>query len=424
MIIGIDIRVLAKGARTGVEDYTINLLSHLIPLDKSTKYRLFYNGFRKPNLKYPWLKLPNVKTKKFRIPNRIFDLILTIIKFPKIDKLLKGVDVFLSPHFLITPLSRKTKRIMVFYDLSFLRFPEFFSRPKRLWHKFMRAKRQARNTDAIVAISESTRQDLIDFYGINPSKIKVIYPGIDGKFKIIEDGQKLLEVSRKYNLPVSPSGEPGKFILYFGTIEPRKNILGLIKAFENIKKEKSGKILEVDWRGFEGFVRGRKEKAFDYSQLKLVIAGTRGWLDNNVFETARKSEFKDDIIFTGFINEDDKPYLYNLAEIFVYPSFFEGFGLPPLEAMACGVPTIVSHKSSLPEVVGDAAIMIDPQNIDELAFTIKEVLENRELNGCLEKRGIERAKQFNWDNTAKQFLELFKTSTYAEASADKYANRD
>lgn len=402
MTIGIDIRVLAKGTRTGVEDYTINLLSHLIPLDKSNKYRLFYNGFRKPNLKYFWLKLFNVKIKKFRIPNRIFDLFLRFLKFPKIDKILGKIDVFLSPHFLLAPVSKNIKTIIIFYDLSFIRFPKFFSLPKLLWHKFVYPRKQAQKADLIIAISKSTREDLINLYKIKPEKIKVIYPGIDEKFfHQPTDNKKLSEVRNKYGLSES-------FILYFGTIEPRKNILGLIKTFEYIKKEKNRKILEVDWQGFEGFVRGQREKAFDYSRLKLVIAGIRGWLCDEIFEAAKNSEFKNDIIFTGFINEEDKSYLYNLAEVFVYPSFFEGFGLPPLEAMACGVPTIVSNKSSLSEVVGKSAIMIDPQNIDELSFAIKEILENHELNNYLRKQGIKQAEQFNWDKTAKQFLELFK----------------
>jgi len=416
MTTGIDIRVLARGTRTGVEDYTINLLSHLLTLNKSVcpaaagiKYRLFYNGFKKFDLKYPWLKSSNVKIIKTRIPNKIFDLILRFIKFPKIDKILGNADVFISPHFLITPLSKKSKRIMIFYDLSFLRFPGFFSFSKRMWHKFMLPKRQAKKADLIIAISESTKKDLIDLYGIDSEKIKVIYPGVDDKFKpIAKNDYKLLEVVKKYNLPADEVGLPPKFILYFGTIEPRKNIVGLVKAFEYIKKERNGKILEVAWRGFEGFVRGTKDKLFNYSQLKLIIAGTKGWLYSEVFDVVKNSEFKNDIIFTGFVGEEDKPYLYNLASAFVYPSFFEGFGLPPLEAMACGVPTIVSNKSSLPEVVGDSAIMVDPQNIDELNIAIKEVLENQELNSHLRRRGMERAKKFSWDNAAKQLLEQIK----------------
>jgi glycosyltransferase involved in cell wall biosynthesis len=400
MTIGIDTRVLARGTRTGVEDYTINLLSHLISLDKNIKYKLFYNGFRKFDLKYSWLKEKNVKIVKSRIPNRIFDLILRTVKFPKLDKILGGVDVFLSPHFLITPLSKKAKRIMIFYDLSFLRFPNFFSWQKRLWHKFMLPQKQAQRAEMIIAISESTKQDLIDFYKISSDKIKVIYPGIDKKFVPIYDKEKLIQIKNKYFLP-------DNFILYFGTIEPRKNILGIIKAFEGIKKEKFGKILDVNWQGFEGVVRGQKDKIFDFSKLKLVIAGAKGWIYDEVFEKAEKSEFKNDIIFTGFVSEEDKLYLYNLAKVFVYPSFFEGFGLPPLEAMACGVPTIVSNKSSLSEVVGSSAIMIDPKNPNEISWTAKEILENQELSEFLIKKGLRHTKKFNWDETAKQFLEMF-----------------
>jgi len=420
MTIGIDLRVLAKGRRTGVENYTIELLSHLLPLDKTIKYKFFYSGFRKAKLDYPWLKGRNVKIKKIRIPNRVLDLFLRFLRFPKLDKILGPpageagkVDIFLSPHFLVAPLSQKTKNIIIFYDLSFIRFPEFFSKTKLFWHKFIYPKKQAQKSDLIVSISECTKNDLIELYRVNPEKIKLIYPGVDEKFKPIEENDsKLLGVAEKYNLPAS-------FILYFGTIEPRKNILGLIKAFEEIKRGKKGKVLDVDWLGFEGVVK-TQEKSADFSDLKLVIAGTKGWLYKEVFRVAKNSEFRDDIIFTGFIDEEDKPYLYNLASIFVYPSFFEGFGLPPLEAMACGIPTIVSNRSSLPEVVGTGAIMLDPHNLDELVFAIKEVLNNEDLRELLIKRGVERAKLFNWDKTAKQIL----NSAYAEASADKYANRN
>lgn len=405
MTIGIDIRILAKKTRTGVEDYTINLLSRLLQMDKTTcpaaaqtKYRLFYNGLKRPNLNYPWIKLSNIKIKKFRIPNRIFDLFLRFLKFPKIDRILGKIDVFLSPHFLLAPVSKKTKTIIIFYDLSFVRFPEFFSLPKLLWHKFVYPKKQAQKADLIIAISKSTKKDLVELYKIDAQKIKVIYPGIDREFFCPQNDKiRLSEVKDKYQLP-------NKFILYFGTIEPRKNILAILKVFEEIKKGRDSKILEVDWQGFEGIVKNQKERTFNFSELKLVIAGTKGWLCDEVFKAVKNSEFKNDIIFTGFIDEEDKPYLYNLAEIFVYPSFFEGFGLPPLEAMACGTPTIVSNKSSLPEVVGNAAIMIDPQNIDELVFAVKEVLRNQELNNYLRKQGIERAKQFNWDNAAKNVI--------------------
>jgi len=171
---------------------------------------------------------------------------------------------------------------------------------------------------------------------------------------------------------------PEKFILYFGTIEPRKNLIGLIKAFE-LLKDKS---------------------------IKLVIAGTKGWLYQDIFKIASQSKRKKDIIFTGFVKEEDKPYLYNLAQSFVYPSFFEGFGFPPLEAMACGIPTIVSANSSLPEVVGDAALMVNPKNIDELAWAMEESLVNNQLRERLIKKGLTQAQKFSWQRCAQQTLKV------------------
>lgn len=416
MNIGIDIRVLAKGKRTGVEEYTINFLSHLLTLDKSNKYRLFYSGFRKPKLNYPWLKSRNIKIKKIRIPNRILDFFLKFLKFPKIDRILGGVDIFLSPHFLITPLFQKTKRILIFYDLSFVHFPEFFSKSKLFWHKFVSPKKQAQRADLIISISESTKKDLIETYDVGPEKIEVIYPGVDNRFRPMDkNSPEFINIKNKYGLPASfaslrsgSAGGPDNFILYFGTIEPRKNILGIIRAFEQLKKTHGNQQGDVQWKGFEGIALGREKKSFDFSNFKLVIAGIKGWLYGEVFKAAENSEFSKDILFTGFVEEEDKPYLYNLAEIFVYPSFFEGFGLPPLEAMACGVPVIVSNKSSLPEVVGDAAIAIDPTRIEELVFSIKNILEDKNLKERLINRGLERIKNFKWEKAVKKFMNLIK----------------
>ncbi|MFZ5559609.1 MAG: glycosyltransferase family 4 protein [Patescibacteria group bacterium] len=401
MKVGVDIRILGKGRRTGVEDYTINLLSHLLSVDRSNKYRLFYNGFRRPKLDYSWLKFRNVKLKVLRFPNRIFDLFLRFLRIPKIDKILNGVDLFLSPHFLLTPLS-KSKLIVIFYDLSFVRFPEFFSLPKLLWHKFIYPRKQAQKADLVITISRSTKDDLINLYKIKPEKIKVIYPGIDEKFRPVKRNEPaLIKIKEKYKLP-------DKFILYFGTIEPRKNLLGLIRAFEQIKEEKDLSPLQIQWRGFEGLVKEKQKEKTDLSDLKLVIAGSRGWLYKEVFKKVKDSLFGKDIIFTGFVEEEDKPYLYNLADVFVYPSFFEGFGLPPLEAMACGVPTIVSNKSSLPEVVGDSAIMVDPHNINEISFIIRRILEDQSLKDYLIDQGLKRVRKFNWNKVASEFLNIFK----------------
>ena len=368
MKIGIDTRVLAKGTRTGVEEYTINLLSNLLTLPAKNNYQLFYNAYQKVNLNYNWTSLPNVKLNDFRIPNRFFFISSRYFNQPKIDKLLGGLDVYFNPHFFVAPVSQKCKKVIVFHDLSFEHHPEFFSWRKRIWQKFlMDAKKEAQKADKIIAVSESTKSDLINFYKIEPNKIKVIYSGVGEQFKQINNNN----IREKYNLPK-------KFILYFGTIEPRKNIIGLIKAFELLKDK----------------------------DCQLVIAGAKGWLYQDIFKVASKSKKRKNIIFTGFVEESDKPYLYNLSELFVYPSFFEGFGFPPLEAMACGIPTIVSTNSSLPEVVGKAALMVDATNIDELAWSIEIALSNKELRKRLIKDGLIQAKKFSWQKCAQETLSV------------------
>lgn len=371
MKIGIDIRVLTRGSRTGVEEYTINLLSNLLPIDNNINYQLFYNAYQKVNLNYNWLSLDNVNIKKFRIPNRALFVSARYFDSPKIDKLLGGVDVYFNPHFFIAPISQKCKKVITFHDLSFEHHPEFFSWRKRLWQKFlMDAKGEVQKADKIIAVSESTKSDLIDFYKIESDKIKVIYSGVGEQFRPINNNNNIRE---KYNLPK-------RFILYFGTIEPRKNIIGLIKAFELLKDK----------------------------DCQLVIAGAKGWLYQDIFKAVNESKKRKDIIFTGFVEESDKPYLYNLSELFVYPSFFEGFGFPPLEAMACGIPTIVSTNSSLPEVVGKAALMVDVANIDELAWSMEIALSDKELRKRLIEDGLKQAKKFSWHKCAQETLKLIK----------------
>ncbi len=381
MTIGIDLRVLTRDIHTGVEEYTEGLLSHLLYLAPNIKFRLFYNGFFKIKLNYPWRKLANVEIKNFSIPNRLINTSSYFLNCPKIDKLLGGIDLFFSPHFIFSPLSKGCPKVVTFHDLSFEHYPHFFSLKRKIWHRLVNPKKQAKTAEKIIAVSQSTKQDLINFYGIRPSKIKVIYSGIGEEFKTqnskLKTQNHILKVKtikKKYNLPE-------KFILYFGTIEPRKNIIGLIKAFEQLKLANLYK-----------------------SDLKLVIAGSPGWLYQDVFKTAQESKYKNDIIFTGFIEDKDKPYLYNLAEVFVYPSFFEGFGFPPLEAMACGLPVITSNTSSFPEIVGDSAIMVDPYKIDEISFALKEVLTDKNLREELIKRGLKQVKKFSWQSCAQQTL--------------------
>ncbi|MCK4592395.1 glycosyltransferase family 4 protein [Candidatus Parcubacteria bacterium] len=379
MIIGIDIRMLARGTKSGIEEYTTNLLSNMISLDNNIEYKLFYNGYKKTKLEYDFLKLPNVQLKEFKIPNRLLDASFQFLNYPKIDKMLEKIDLFFSPHIFSSSVSKKCKTITTFHDLSFENYPEFYSFGKNYWHFLMNPRKQAQKADKIIAVSKSTKDDLVKIYGIEPEKIKVIYSGI-----ILESGiwnleSEVLKVKRKYNLP-------DHYILYLGTLEPRKNIIGLIKAFE---------ILNTKYQILN-------------TKYQLVIAGSKGWLYEDIFKAVKDSPVKNDIIFTGFIDDKDKPALYSLADLFVYPSFYEGFGFPPLEAMSVGTPVITSNFSSLPEAVGDAAIMVNPYNLDELAKTMGMALSDKKLMDILIERGYERVKNFSWKKCAEETLETLK----------------
>ena len=440
MIIGIDIRMLARGAKTGVEEYTVNLLFNMLQLNRNIKYKLFYNGYQKTKLEYDFLKLPNVELAQFNIPNKILDFSFRFLDCPKVDKLLNGIDIFFSPHIFLSSVSIKCKTVVTFHDLSFERHSEFYSTNKNYWHFSMNPKKQAERADQIIAVSQSTKDDLIDLYKINPEKIKVIYSGINlvskdlnyelslrgshsdrsnpetttqkirlrdcrtpcGSFAMTARSKKII---KKYNLPE-------KYILYLGTLEPRKNIIGLIKAFEILKMKRNppnplcerGNILSFCKKEKRALPLSQKG-AGEIPEYKLVIAGSKGWLYEDIFKTVKKSPVKDDIIFTGFVDDQDKSILYGLADLFVYPSFYEGFGFPPLEAMAVGTPVITSNFSSLPEAVGDAAIMVNPYNLDELSKAMEMVLSDEKLRDILISRGFEQIKKFSWQNCARETLD-------------------
>lgn len=377
MTIGVDIRVLARGTRSGIEEYAINILSRLPKIDKSINYKFFYNAFRKADLDFDWLGLPNVELKSFNIPNRFFDISSYCFNFPPVDKLLGGADVFFSPHIFLAALSGSCPSVVTFHDLSFERYKEFYSIQKRYWHFSMDPKRQAKRAQKIIAVSESTKKDLVEIYGIPDNKVQVVYSGIDPALSIPHPDSRSLEIKKKYNLP-------DKYILYLGTIEPRKNIIGLIKAFELF------------------CTKYRPPNA----KYKLVIAGAKGWLYHDVFRAYMNSSQKSDIVFAGFIENNDKAEVYKNSDLFVYPSFFEGFGFPPLEAMSAGIPVITSSSSSLSEAVGGGALAVDPYNINELAGAMNELLANKQLKNKMIERGRERIKKFSWDKCSQETLEI------------------
>lgn len=380
MRIGIDIRCLAEGKRTGVEEYTIALLKELFERDHTNEYVLFFNAWRHAGPDLSWAKqYSHVTLKTFHVPNKLLNLALWYFAWPKLDRLVGGVDVFFLPNLNFAAVSKQSQLVVTAHDLSFELFPEAFSWKARLWHYLVNFRSLIRRADRIIAVSQSTKGDLMTEYGVSPEKIAVIPSGIDERFKRLDrNDPELLRVKEKYHLPY-------RFILFLGTFEPRKNIRSLIEAY--------------------GALQGSGNEAA--KKYELVIAGTRGWKCDDLFLAYEQSKYREHIHFPGFIADEDKVALYNLASVFVYPSLYEGFGFPPLEAMACGAPVIVSHSSALPEVVGKAGIMIDPYQPDELYRALESVLGNQELQTQMHKEGLAQAKRFSWKKTAEETKAVF-----------------
>lgn len=382
MRIGIDIRCLAEGKRTGVEEYTLALLQGLFERDMENEYVLFFNAWRKTSLDFGWAtKYPNVTLKVFHFPNKLLNLSLWYLHFPQLDRFIGGTDIFFLPNLNFASVSKKTRLVVTAHDLSFELFPETFSFKRRVWHFFINFRRLALSADRVISVSQSTKDDLVAQYEVPEKKIIVIRSGIGEQFHpMSHNNTELLRVKEKYHLPY-------KFILSLATFEPRKNILALIKGFEAL------------------LCLGHPA----LNKYMLVIAGVSGWKCEEIFEAIAHSPYREKIVLPGFIADSDKAALYNLASVFVYPSLYEGFGFPPLEAIACGVPVIVSHSSSLPEIVGDAGILIDPYQPDELMRALWQVLTDQELADTLRKKSEARAKLFSWAKTVEETLNVFYT---------------
>ncbi|MEW6617254.1 MAG: glycosyltransferase family 1 protein [Patescibacteria group bacterium] len=371
-----DGRVLTKGEVSGIPEYARLLFTHLLKIDLMNEYILFFNSFSKTTLPVDIKHHANASSLNFHIPNRALDFSFKFLHHPKVDFFTRP-DVIFSPHFNVLAKNKKTPRIITFHDLSFERFPEFYSSREKLWHWRQNPKKQAESAEEIIAISNSTKVDLVELYKIPPQKISVVYSGINPF----------------YLLPVLPSqlysfreerGLPKNFILTLSTLEPRKNIPGLIRAF-NILKEKE-----------------------EYGDFKLIIAGKEGWLCDSIYEEIKKSQWRDDIVLWGPASYEEAKNLYHLASVFVCTSFFEGFGFPPLEAQACGTPVVSSNKGSLPEILERSALLYEPDNEEGIASGIASLIADKELREKIITLGFENVSRFEWEKTAQETLKIFK----------------
>ncbi|MBI2462696.1 MAG: glycosyltransferase family 4 protein [Candidatus Spechtbacteria bacterium] len=373
--IGVDARVLMNNRHGGVGEYTSCLLEEMVRMAPQHEFHLFLNSMRFSGEDFLETLPPNCIPHIFRVPNKAFSLLHKFFYRPRLDALIGGIDVWWSPHFLPAPVS--CPKVLTIHDLSFLYYPEMFDLKRRLWHAMVNPKHEAQTARKIIAVSRSTADDISNKWEISSEKIEVIYSGVGENFSAVRNAQELESARKKYHLPQ-------KFILFFGVIEPRKNLAGLVRAFDYMRSQ------------------------HPQEKTALVIAGSKGWSSRSLFETIYISPYRNDIYCIGFVDDQDKAALYSMAEIFVYPSFFEGFGFPPLEAMACGTPVVASHVASLPEIVQEAGILVDPLRLEEVAFAMGELLRDDELRVSLREKGLAQAKKFRWEEAARRTLNVLE----------------
>ncbi len=370
-MITIDLRSLNNLEFSGVEFFTTNVIERLISTDHQNTYKLFYNGF---GLKtFEQFQFINAQYKQTRIPNRILNLLIKIFGIPKIESLAGETNHVFMPNPNLVALRSTTKLTLVIHDLSPLLMPEFYSLKSRIWHRLVNIKKLCKRADQIIAVSEYTKKSIVEICGVDPNKITVAHLGVDhDRYRPNIDQSVMRGVRNKYLLPQ-------EYLLFVATIEPRKNLIKLIEAFN--------------------MLQGNEH---------LVIAGKFGWNYNDVISQINNSPKNKQIHLLGYVPESDKPALIKMAKVFVWPSIFEGFGLPVLEAMAVGTPVVTSNVSSLPEVCEESALLVDPYNSAHIAKVLHEVLNDKQLREQLSMKGLAQASKFSWDKT----VEVIKNSLY------------
>jgi glycosyltransferase involved in cell wall biosynthesis len=281
------------------------------------------------------------------------------------------------------PLAARCPTVITVHDLSFLRFPDAF-RPFNRSYLTLATKASTRRAERVIAVSESTRQDVISYCGVPAQRVIVIPNGVTEEFSPAPEAEVRSHVGRL--------GLPDRFILYLGTLEPRKNLVRLLEAYAMLRR-----------------MRGGAGEAANETP-PLVLAGGKGWYYEEILERVRTLDLERFVHFPGFVPQADLPWYYRATALFIYPSLFEGFGLPVLEAMACAAPVITTTASSLPEVAGDAAVLIEPEDISGMAAAMNHCLDDPDLVAEMRAAGIRRAASFSWDRTATATAELYRSA--------------
>ena len=364
MLIGIDASRATAVERTGTENYSLFLIRALLELDHRNRYRLYFNLTPAPQLFDP---AANVDLKTMPFPR-----LWTHVRLSS-EMATRPPDVLFVPAHVL-PVVHPARSIVTVHDLGYLHYPKAHTHWAR-WYLNWSTRYNARAAAHVIADSLATKRDLTERGYAAPDKVSVVYPGYDEAFAPVRDERHLAEIRTRYGLP-------DVYIICVGTLQPRKNLEALLDALAELSRQ--GK------------------------PVHLAIAGKKGWLYESLFAQVRCLGLVDRVHFLGYVPQADLPALVSGARAFLLPSLYEGFGLPVLEAMACGTAVICSDVSSLPEIAGDAAILISPHDTEQLIKALCRVLDDDEFRGELEHKGLHQATRFSWKEAAQQTLQILE----------------
>jgi len=368
MIIGIDASRAARARRTGTETYSLELIKALAQLTGPQSRLRLYTPH--PPQHTDWPDAPHAETRVIPWPRLWTHLRLAAELWQHPPDVL-----FVPAH--VLPLYCPVPAVVTVHDLGYVHYPQAHRSFDR-WYLNWSTRRHTRLARHIFADSQATKNDLVDIYGADPQRISVVYLGRDENLAPVTEAGIIRQVKTRYQIE-------GDYLLYLGTLQPRKNLVRLVEAYHLVRQS-----LETD------------------VTPRLVIAGQKGWLYREIFAKVQALGLEENVIFPGYVAGQDKPALLSGALAYVFPSLYEGFGLPILEAMACGTPVLTGNVSSLPEVAGEAALLVDPHRPTEIASGLAQLITDSNLRNKLVNRGFQQIQNFSWDKAAAQVLEILE----------------
>lgn len=368
MNIGIDIRALGNKKLTGIGKYIYSAVDNLSKIDKANNYILLSSGLRREAYDHLEFNSPNIKHRHFTVSNKVSNFSLVTGYGPNIcKKFFEDIDFFWMPNINFCRINNKKPMVLTIHDLSFLHSREFYSLRRRYWHRLVNVGKLVKRANKIIAVSANTKRDIVRFFPTSEDKISIINPGVEVATLDNTQAEEL----------IAPFALPEKYFIYVGTLEPRKNIDSIIKAFDRYHLE--------------------------HPEVALVIVGALGWVYKKLLKKIHSRSY---VHYLGYVDSPAKDALYKKSQGLIWPSFYEGFGFPPMEAAYHQIPLIVSYKTSLPETLKGQALYVDPYNISDIFHALIELTEDAKLRKQF-KKSAESFSIPQWPEQAKKIMDLF-----------------